>query len=438
MIDARAEEARRWSLVLGGADDLDERDSVLDETLEVAYGSVGGKGRAAGGKRGAKGGRKNDGTGTGKGEGAGNRKKGGNGAAGGKEAAADGNDDLGAGDGRGLGRGRAMGWLEDVAENFPEGVAEMLRKDVIEASDPLDLLLEPELVEKIDPDPTLVAKLLSLGRNVPEAAKASARIIIRRCVEKVTEKLRHRLETAIRGARDPSARTRRPRFADIDWHRTIRANLGTKTPDLPGIIPERLVGRARAAGRAKRDVILCLDQSGSMATSLVNASIVACILAAIPTISTSLVVFDTEALDLTAELHADPVDLLFGVRLGGGTDIDGAIGLCETLSRRPSETTLFLVSDLMEGGDRRSLVARITGMIESGTTVVCLLALQDDGTPRWDRRIGAALAAVGAHVLACSVDAFPDVLSLALEGKDPAEAVERARARAGTSPIDGP
>ena len=79
---------------------------------------------------------------------------------------------------------------------------------------------------------------------------------------------------------------------------------------------------------------MCIDQSGSMAESVVYSSVFGAVLASLRSVRTRLVVFDTEVVDLTDELD-DPVDVLFGVQLGGGTDINRALAYCESLVERP-------------------------------------------------------------------------------------------------------
>jgi hypothetical protein len=139
----------------------------------------------------------------------------------------------------------------------------------------------------------------------------------------------------------------------------------------------------------------------------------ACVLARLPALRTSMVVFDTAVADMTP-LLADPVDVLFGVQLGGGTDIGGALGYCRRLITRPSETVLVLVSDLFEGGDATALRTRVAQMVRDGMRVLVLLALSDDGVPAYDHHEADTLTALGATVTSCTPDQFPDVLASVL------------------------
>jgi len=141
------------------------------------------------------------------------------------------------------------------------------------------------------------------------------------------------------------------------------------------------------------------------------------VVASVRSLRTSVVAFDTSVVDLTAVLD-DPIDLLFGVQLGGGTDIDSAVAYCESLVTRPADTIFILLSDLYEGGVRNALVARMARLVQQGVACVVLLALSDEGAPAFDHDHAAALASVGVPAFACTPDAFADLLAAAIERRD--------------------
>jgi hypothetical protein len=282
------------------------------------------------------------------------------------------------------------------------------------------MLLEPELLAAVEPDVHLVGTLLSLKGVLPERTKETAREVVRTVVAELQRRLADRTRAAVTGALDRSARTRRPRPADIDMARTIRANLQHFSPDLGTIVPERLIGHGRRRRSVQRDVILAVDQSGSMAESVVYAGLFGAVLASMPTLQTRFVVFDTAVADLTDEL-GDPVELLFGTQLGGGTDINRAIAYCQSLVARPTETLLVLISDLYEGGSRADLLRRVGTLVAAGVQVVTLLALSDSGAPAYDHDNAAALAALGVPAFACTPELFPDLMAAAIRGEDLAQ-----------------
>ena len=307
-------------------------------------------------------------------------------------------------------------WLGDIRDYFPSSVVRVMQGDALSRLNLQQMLLEPELLAGVDPDVELVATLLSLARVIPAKTKETARKVVRKVVDEIERRLRQPLQQAVRGALNRSTRTRRPRNAEIDWHRTIQKNLHTWDAARRTIIPEKLVGFGRRRS-SLRDIVLCVDQSGSMATSVVYASIFGAVLASMRAVSTKMVLFDTAIVDLTEELQ-DPVDLLFGAQLGGGTDINLALGYCQTLVRRPNETILVLITDLFEGGDTASMLARAAMLKASGVNVVCLLALNDKGAPVYDVQNAQRFAAMGIPSFGCTPDLFPDLMAAAIERRD--------------------
>jgi Mg-chelatase subunit ChlD len=366
------ERLRRWRLALGGPMDgcaLSDRDQRLDAALAAVYGD--GQ-RASGGRRG----------------------------------------------GLGASAPSVARWLGDIRELFPASMVQVIQKDAFDRLGLKQLLLEPELLAVMQGDVHLVADLISLRHVMPETAKDTARVVVARVVEEVLRRLESKTVASVRGAVDRRRRTSRPRHTDIDWPRTIRRNLQSWLPEHRTIVPERLVGYGRQSRRSELDqVILCVDQSGSMAPSVVYASIFAAVLASIPSIMTKLVVFDTVVVDLTEEL-SDPVDVLFGIQLGGGTDINQALAYCERLVQEPAHTHVVLISDLYEGGNAAEMLARGRALIAAGVNVVVLLALADDGRPAYDPRHAAAFASFGAPVFACTPEHFPDLMATALKRGD--------------------
>jgi Mg-chelatase subunit ChlD len=385
-VDAE-ERLRRWRLVLGGDAEeatggaLQGDEARMDAALEALYGSTG---------RGTTGGAR------------------------GRRSA-----------GLGASAPKVARWLGDIRTFFPSTVVQVMQKDAIERLDLTRLLLEPEMLEAVEPDVHLVGTILSLKSVMPEKAKESARAVVRKVVRELEERLAQRTRSAISGALDRATRLQRPkRLADVDWNRTIQVNLRHYLPSHRTVVPERLIGYGRRTQAVKRDVVLCVDQSGSMASSVVYSGVFGAVLASMKTLRTSLVVFDTAVVDLTDQLQ-DPVDVLFGTQLGGGTDINRAIAYCQGLITRPADTIFVLISDLYEGGVRAEMLKRVAAMTAAGVQVVVLTALSDEGAPAYDHQNAAALAALGVPAFACTPDAFPDLMATAIERRDLKEWAER-------------
>lgn len=307
-------------------------------------------------------------------------------------------------------------WLGDIRSYFPVSVVKVMQKDALERLNIQRMLFEPELLETVEADVHLVATLLSLSSAMPNKTKDTARIVVRKVVDELMKKLANQTRQSVVGALNKSQRNKRPRHNEIDWNRTIRANLKHYQANFKTIIPEQRIGYGRKRSSMK-DIVLCVDQSGSMASSVVYASVFAAVLASIPAVRTSLVVFDTAVVDLTDKLQ-DPVEVLFGTQLGGGTDIHRALTYCQQLIRRPSDTIFVLISDLYEGGNNQEMLKCMAQIALSGSRAVALLALNDDGAPAYDHGNAAAFASMGVPAFACTPDLFPDLMATALAGKD--------------------
>ena len=307
-------------------------------------------------------------------------------------------------------------WLGDIREFFPQTVVQVIQRDAIKRLNITSLLTEKEMLETVVPDVHLVATLMSLSRVIPEKNKEMARQVVRKVVDKLLRKLSAPTQQAVTGALNRSARRRNPRYNEIDWKTTITKNLKNYQPEYKTIIPEVRIGYGRKR-KAMKDIILCLDQSGSMGTSVIYSGIFGSVLASIPAVNTRMVVFDTAVVDLTDDLQ-DPVDLLFGVQLGGGTDIARALTYCQGVITRPQDTVLVLVTDLYEGGDPREMRKKFVSLVNSGVQLIVLPALNDDGAPSYDKNHAEFLANIGVPTFACTPDKFPDLMAAALSKQD--------------------
>lgn len=328
----------------------------------------------------------------------------------------DGDVEGGRGAGLGASAPRVARWLGDIRTFFPSSVVRVLQQDALERLNLRQMLLEPELLQSVEPDVHLVANLLALSRVMPGKTRDTARMVVSRVVEELERKLANPLRQAVTGSLNRSARNRRPRFVEMDWPRTIKANLKSYQPKYGTIIPEVRIGFGHKRA-SLRQVILCIDQSGSMAASVVYAGIMGSVLASLPSIRTQIVVFDTSVVDLTD--HAgDPVELLFATQLGGGTDINRALAYCQGIVSQPHDTILILITDLYEGGEKAEMLKRAASLVSSGVQMITLLALSDDGSPSFDHGVAAALASLGIAAFACTPDLFPDLMAAAIQRQD--------------------
>lgn len=324
---------------------------------------------------------------------------------------------------------RLAKWLGDIRGYFPKDVVAVIQQDAIERKGLQQLLFEPETLSQVTPSVELVGTLLALKGMIPDQTKETARLVVRAVVDEIKKRLQSALEQAVRGALDRSRHTPLPSLANLDWRRTIGRNLKNYVPERGTIVPDRFFFWSRQQRRKEWNIIVCMDQSGSMAESVVYGSVTGAILASLPALQTHMVVFDTEVVDLT-DRSSDPVDLLFGVQLGGGTDINRAVGYCQGLITDPRKTVFLLITDLFEGGNQAELVRRMEAMVESGVRAVTLLALSDSGVPCYDEHLAKKLRNLGVPCFGCTPGLLPDLLVAALRGKEFDAVAARAMAAA--------
>ncbi len=329
----------------------------------------------------------------------------------------------GFGSGRGAGNGpsnpQISRWLGDVRTLFEKDLVTVIQSDAMERCGLRQLLFEPELLEHVEPDISLASAILMLKDQIPQRSKESVRAFIAKIVEEINKLLEADIRRAVTSAVNRRMHSPIPSASAMDFPLTIRRNLKNYNPELGTIVPEHFYffERTTTAPSKQWTIILDVDQSGSMGESVIYSSIMSCILASMAAIRTHIVAFDTKVVDLTEKCE-DPVDLLFGFQLGGGTNIDQSVAYCQKFVENPAKTLFFLITDLEEGGNRASLLRRLKELKESGVTVACLLAIADGGKPYYDAQMAERVASLSIPCFACSPQMLPTLLERALKGQD--------------------
>ncbi len=298
-------------------------------------------------------------------------------------------------------------WLGDIRSLFDKDIVTIIQNDAIERKGLKQLFLEPDI--------NMAATILLLKDQIPQRSKASARIYIQKIVEQINAMLASDIQRAVIAALNKHSHSPLPSASAIDFKYTIARNLKNYNADLKAIVPERVYFFDRANKVNHWTVILDIDQSGSMGESILYSSVMACILASMNVIKTRIVAFDTSVIDLT-EKTDDPIDLLFGIQMGGGTDINKSVAYCQQFIETPSKTLFFLISDLEEGGNQASLLRKLEDMKESGVTVISLLAIADGGKPYYSASMAQKIARLGIPCFACTPERLPELLTAALKG----------------------
>ena len=325
------------------------------------------------------------------------------------------------GAGKAGGRGRSIPhltkWLGDLRSLFSPMEIKVIQKDAIEKKGLKQLLLEPEMLNDLVPDVSTASLLIMLKDQIPEKSKDNARQYIAKIVEDINRRLADDLRRSVTSALNRREHSPIPSAAALDYKLTIRRNLKNYDPERKVLLPERFYFYERASKTASRTVILDIDQSGSMGESAIYSSVMGCILASIRAVKTHIVAFDTAVHDLT-DLCADPVELLYGIQLGGGTDINNSVAYCEELITEPEKTTMFIVTDLYEGGNRAQLIHRLSDLKSAGVNVVILLAISDSGKPCFDSTLAEKTSELEIPCFACPPEKLPDLLDAALKRRD--------------------
>ncbi|GAA3126176.1 VWA domain-containing protein [Streptosporangium carneum] len=288
-------------------------------------------------------------------------------------------------------------WLDDITRLFPKETVERLHRDAVERYEIHDVVTDPAVLERIEPNPALLKAVLRTKHLMNPQVLRLARRIVETVVRQLTDKLATEVRTAFSGtkARRPG-RLRQARNFDVT--RTMRANLGRYQPDTGKVVIETPYFFTRTRRHLEQwQVILLVDQSGSMVDSVIHSAVTAACLWGLPGVRTHLVAFDTEVVDLTADVD-DPVELLMKVQLGGGTDIARATAYGADLVDQPRRAIVVLISDFYEGGDPHRLVRIVRDLVEQGTKVLGLAALDEQANPDYDRELAQRMANVGAHV----------------------------------------
>lgn len=310
-------------------------------------------------------------------------------------------------------------WLGDVRTLFDKDLVKIIQNDAMNRCGLKQLIFEPELLENVEPDISLASTILTLKEMIPKRSKDSVREFIKKIVEQINKMMEQDIRRAVTATVNKREHSPIPSASALDFKLTISRNLKHYSPKLKTVVPEHFYffDRSTTSAAKKWNIILDIDQSGSMGESVIYASVVSCILASMRSLKTHVVAFDTNIIDLTDKCD-DPVDLLYGFQLGGGTDIDKSVIYCQQFIENPKKTLFFLISDLEEGGNRAAFVRRMEEMKASGVTVVCLLALADGGKPYYDAQMAQKLSGMGIPSFACTPQRLPELLERVLKGRD--------------------
>ena len=298
-------------------------------------------------------------------------------------------------------------WITKVRTLFPKKTVEILERHALENYKMTELLMDKEVLEKLEPNQELLKTILQLKHLMKGEVLETAKRIVAKVAKEISEKLEQDIRRSVIGKVDKNSDSKVKSMRNLDIKRTIRKNLKNYDIENQRLVLEQVYFNSRVKNYNKWRVVIAVDESGSMLDCIIHSAIMAGIFAKLPMIDTKLVIFDTQVVDLSGQIE-DPVETLMSIQLGGGTNIAGAMAYCETLIENPHRTIVVLVSDLCEGGSTAQLYSVSRSMIESGAKFIALTALDMDANPSYNRRVGQQLADLGAYVGAMTPEQLGD------------------------------
>jgi|SRR5579883_359934 len=306
-------------------------------------------------------------------------------------------------------------WVDAVNELFPNQSKEVMQKELVRRRGIAELMEKPELLEKIEPNIELVKTLLTHRDLLNEKTRVLARKIIEQVVEELKRKMQVQVEQAITGAIRKDRHSPRKVYRNLDLKTTLRRNLKNFDQESGKLLVDQVYFYAAERKKKPWHVIVVVDQSGSMLESAIFSAVMASIFAELPAVKTSLVLFDTNVVDLSDQV-GQPVDVLMKVQLGGGTDITKALLYSSTLVRQPQRTIVVLITDFYEGRDERDLIAQTRLMADGGVRMIGLGALGYDARPAYNKSTATKLTKVGMDVLVCTPEKLADCMAQIIRG----------------------
>jgi Mg-chelatase subunit ChlD len=317
--------------------------------------------------------------------------------------------------GRGSSTMTVPDWVQQVSELFPQQAKEVLERELVQRRGIRELLDQPDLLERIEPNVELVKTLLTHKDLLTPETRVLARKIIDKVVQALRDKMKVQIEQAITGALRRDKHSPRRVYRNLDLKTTLRRNLKNYHAESGRLLVDELFFFAAERKRRPWHVIVTVDQSGSMLESAIFSAVMASIFAELPAVRTSLVLFDTQVVDLSDQVGA-PVDVLLSVNLGGGTDITQALQYDRTLVREPARTILVLITDFYEGRDERDLIEEVRLLADAGVRLIGLGALGYDARPAYNRTLARKLQKEGMDILVCTPEKLAECMAEIIRG----------------------
>lgn len=288
-------------------------------------------------------------------------------------------------------------WISKVKKLFPKETVEIMQKQALEKYKLTEILTDENILKEIEPNIELLKNILTFKDMMSQNVKKLAYDIVKKTLEEIKNKMEVEIKKVFYGKKLPNSNTTNKIFKNLDIKKTIRYNLKNYDIKNKTIFTDKLFFNQNIKKYNPYNIIILIDESGSMLDSVIYSSIMASIFANLPYLSIKLIIFDISVVDLSEHIK-EPIDILFKVQLGGGTNIAQALEYAKKITVAPDKTIVLLISDLFDSNDYKLMYKNANDIIESGSKLIVLTALDYNANSIYDKEAAKYFSKIGAKV----------------------------------------
>ncbi|WP_346677864.1 VWA domain-containing protein [uncultured Brachyspira sp.] len=288
-------------------------------------------------------------------------------------------------------------WILKVKKLFPKETVEIMQKQALEKYKLTEILTDENILKEIEPNIELLKNILTFKDMMSQNVKKLAYDIVKKTLEEIKNKMEVEIKKVFYGKKLTNSNTTNKIFKNLDIKKTIRYNLKNYDIKNKTIFTDKLFFNQNIRKYNPYNIIILIDESGSMLDSVIYSSIMASIFANLPYLSIKLIIFDISVVDLSEHIK-EPIDILFKVQLGGGTNIAQALEYAKKITVAPDKTIVLLISDLFDSNDYKLMYKNANDIIESGSKLIVLTALDYNANSIYDKEAARYFSKIGAKV----------------------------------------
>lgn len=288
-------------------------------------------------------------------------------------------------------------WISKVKKLFPKETVEIMQKQALEKYKLTEILTDENILKEIEPNIELLKNILTFKDMMSQNVKKLAYDIVKKTLEEIKNKMEVEIKKVFYGKKLPNSNTTNKIFKNLDIKKTIRYNLKNYDIKNKTIFIDKLFFNQNIKKYNPYNIIILIDESGSMLDSVIYSSIMASIFANLPYLSIKLIIFDISVVDLSEHIK-EPIDILFKVQLGGGTNIAQALEYAKKITFAPDKTIVLLISDLFDSNDYKLMYKNANDIIDAGSKLIVLTALDYNANSIYDKEAARYFSKIGAKV----------------------------------------